>query len=198
MARDAHDPGPLPASDLGLPGERLTPWGQDQEPADLAPPPGFRDLPEYPSAEANPDSPAASSPASGGSDAAPPGASPTITVPRGKAAAYRKIMQAGFKALGGLINSVIAAGPEDESFLPDSDDLDTVGPPLGRVAARHVPLGKATENMTDVEDLGMAAIGLIAWALKGAGSWWEARRAKTRLPAGTAVQPEDTNPGARA
>lgn len=103
-----------------------------------------------------------------------------------RSASYAKIAGALLQAVGGWANMLSGA---EEAFLPDDDDMETIPPPLGRLAARRVKVGDPG-NLTDIEDMGMAAIGIIAWAAKGAAAMLEARRERHRAEAGRAVHAE--------
>lgn len=125
-------------------------------------------------------------------DPAPPGddgasgssASPALTLTpaelsaavKGKGRAYAKIAKAALHAVGGLVNMRLAVDDDDKCFLPDEDDDDTIAPPLGRIAARKIRIGANADDLTDIEDIGIAVVGLVAWVLKGASEHLTARR----------------------
>lgn len=109
---------------------------------------------------------------------------------KGRAKSYAKIAETLFQALGGWANAVTAHGLDTEAWLPDDDDMETVPPPLGRIAARRIKIGADPEQLSDIEDMGMAAVGLLVWAAKGIGALFEARREARRLLAGRAVHNE--------
>lgn len=108
---------------------------------------------------------------------------------RDRAKSYAKIAAALFSAVGGILNGTAerSAGAESDAFLPDDDDMETVPPPIGRLAARRIKLGADPEQLSDLEDLGMAAVGLLAWAAKGVSAMIEARRQRRRTEEGKAV-----------
>jgi hypothetical protein len=107
-----------------------------------------------------------------------------------RAKSYQHIAETLFKAIGGLLNARTVDGEISEAFLPDDDDLETVGPPLGRLAARRIKIGADPAQLTDVEDLGIAAVGLAAWLGKGITAALEARRARKRIEQDKAVYKE--------
>lgn len=113
---------------------------------------------------------------------------------RDRAKSYAKVAETLFRAVGGILNGSASksAGADTDAFLPDDDDLDVVPPPLGRLAARRVKFGADPDQLNDLEDLGMVAVGLIAWAAKGVSAVFEARRLRRRLEADKTVH---TDPG---
>ncbi len=164
---------------------------------ETAPSPGFAQLPPPLPGRGNPDSPSppGDSAASGSSE---PNLPTRIEITKGKGKAYAKIAKGVLHAVGGLLNRTIAVDDDDTSFLPDEDDDDTIPPPLGRLAARRVPIGKDGEDFSDLEDIGQALVGLIAWGLKGLTDHLNARRERgpkgRRQPEGTVMAP-DLDPG---
>jgi hypothetical protein len=118
--------------------------------------------------------------------------SPRLLASRGKA--YTAIARTALQAAGGWLNKLSAVHDEDDSFIPDDDDLADIPPPLGRLAARRLRVGENIENLSDLEDIGMAAIGLVAWLAKGVSSAWETRRAIRRAMAAAAEQGEASAP----
>jgi hypothetical protein len=146
----------------------------------LASPPGWAEVPSPPPSPTRPDQlppGAVTGPAKDGAPSGSPGStpeSPRLLASRGKA--YAAIARAALMAAGGWLNKLAAIeGIEDESFLPDDDDLADIPPPLGRLAARRIKLGDI-ENLSDIEDVGMALVGIAAWLAKGVSSAWEVRR----------------------
>lgn len=123
---------------------------------------------------------------------------------RAKGKAYAKIAQGLMHALGGIINMTIAVDEDDAAFLPDEDDDATIPPPLGRLAARKMPLFGDGEDFSDLEDIGMAVVGLLAWAAKGVTEHLTARRERgpkgkrAQVPTfdGRDVEDQDQGPGA--
>lgn len=110
---------------------------------------------------------------------------------KGRAKSYAKVAGTLFKAVGGLLNNAATPdGWESEAFLPDEDDEETVPPPLGRIAARRIKIGANPDQLTDLEDIGIAAVGLLVWAAKGIAAVAEARRERRKLEAGKAVYAE--------
>jgi hypothetical protein len=152
-----------------------------------APPPMFLQPPPPPMpGPSTPDSPSSAARATG-SDGSSPSAVPTPPIPtellklrKGRAAAFTAIARGAFQALGGLLNMQLAADADDFCFIPDDDDEAMVPPPVGRLAARKIPIGKSEDDFTDLEDVGQAVIGLGAWGLKGFTEWAKARREKKR------------------
>lgn len=164
-----------------MPRQQTTDPSPDPGP-DLAQAPGpmFR-APADPPGRWNPDPPP---PGADGSASASSAGDPAPTLTpaelaatvKGKGRAYAKIAKALLHALGGWLNMTLAVDEDDKSFLPDDDDDETVPPPVGRIAARKIKLGADAENLTDIEDIGIAAVGLIAWAAKGITEHLSARR----------------------
>jgi hypothetical protein len=167
------------------------PWGTTDLAA--APGPGFAPIPDPLPGPGNPDQLP-----SGTTDSASSGLrAPTrIDIPKAKGQAYAKIAKGLLHAVGGLINRAIAVDDDDVSFLADEDDDETIPPPLGRLAARRVPIGKDGEDFSDVEDIGQALVGLIAWAVKGVTDHLQARneRGRRKPVRGTVLAP-DMDPG---
>lgn len=108
-----------------------------------------------------------------------------------RSAAYAAIAGTLLDAVGGWLNSVSAAHDEDEAFLPDEDDRKMIPPPLGRLAARRVKIG-GSDDLRDVEDVGMALVGVAAWLAKGFAAALKARRELKRAQLG-AMQGQETD-----
>ena|SRR5690348_814037 len=107
---------------------------------------------------------------------------------KGRAKSYARVFDVLFQAVGGILNSGAQRELGDtDAWLPDDDDRETVTPPLGRIAARRIKLGVDPGQLTDIEDIGMAAVGIVAWAAKGVAAVFEARRARKRAELGKAV-----------
>lgn len=146
--------------------------------------PGFAPLPP---GRANPDpaapgsqpAPAAAEDDGGGSGSSG-GIRDRIPIRGLRSGPYEAIARGLLRAAGGLLNSRIQVDKDDASFIPDDDDDKTIPPPLGRIAARHLPIG-GTAELSELEDIGAAAVGLLAWAAKGLVSMWEARRDERRV-----------------
>jgi hypothetical protein len=81
---------------------------------------------------------------------------------------------------------LVAVDADDMAFVTDEDDEATIPPPLGRLAARRIPLGTLAENYTDLQDIGEAAVGLLAWLAKGITLSLSARRERGRASKGAA------------
>jgi hypothetical protein len=163
---------------------------------DLVDPPGWGSPPaEAPSSTRNPDparedlTSSTTAPAGGAAGDSQPGIS-TPEFFKSRSKAYGAIAGAALTAIGGWLNHLAAAHDEDECFLPDDDDLTDIPPPLGRLAARRLRLGNI-ENLTDIEDLGMAVVGVTAWLAKGVSAAYTARRELKRLTA----EPSPAEPG---
>lgn len=103
---------------------------------------------------------------------------------------YAKVAETLLKAAGGWLHTSAGLGDDSEAFLPDEDDLDTIPPPLGRLAARRIKLGADPDELSDIEDIGIAAVGILVWLAKGFSGVLEARRARRRLEKGKAVHDE--------
>lgn len=190
----------------------------DEHPPGLPPPsapdripmPGFSPTPPPPPGPANPDPPtpgpatrrggrdvwpaATSTPAStdgdrGRGDGA--GDKPPDAPFKSKRATFTKLIETALQAVGGLLNRGLAVDESDECFLPDEDDLATVPPPLGDLAARKVTLPIGKDDLSDAEDMIAAAIGLAAWLFKGLVDWAMARRAQRKAQAGAVMGPRD-------
>lgn len=151
------------------------------------PAPGFDPPPTFPGPTHPDQAPTPTGDSSGqGSNGGGQGRTPTELIPKsGKA--FGKIAEAALRAVGGLLNRMVAVDDDDLSFIPDEDDEDLIPPPLGRLAARRVPLGKNADDLTELEDIGMLLVGLIAYGLKGLTDWAEARR--ERGPKGRRTAP---------
>ena len=110
---------------------------------------------------------------------------------KGRAKSYAKIAEVLFTAVGGALNAAAQRELADTAaWLPDEDDLETVPPPLGRIAARRLKVGADPSQLSDIEDIGMAAVGLIAWAAKGVSAVFAERRARRKAEQGKAVYNE--------
>lgn len=149
----------------------------------------------------NPDPAPETSTAAAAADGAPSASSEQGTASiralfKGRAKSYGKIAETLFKAIGGMLNTSAseAAKLDTDAWLPDDDDLETVPPPLGRIAARRIKFGADPEQLSDLEDIGMVAVGLVMWAAKGITAVAEARRIRRRLEADKAVY-NDTGDG---
>lgn len=154
----------------------------------LVTPPGWGPRrPVLPSLD-NPD-PAPESTAGGASASSGPAIASIRALSKDRAKSYAKIAATLFRAVGGILNTSAAAsaGADTDAFLPDDDDLDVVPPPIGRLAARRIKFGADPEQLSDLEDIGMAAVGLLVWAAKGVSAIAEARRYRRRLEADKAV-----------
>ena len=111
---------------------------------------------------------------------------------KGRAKSYGKIAEVLFQAVGGMLNAAVQRefnAPTD-AWLPDEEDLGTVPPPLGRIAARRLKIGVDPSQLSDIEDIGMAAVGLLAWAAKGVSAVFAERRARRKVEQGKAVYNE--------
>lgn len=108
-----------------------------------------------------------------------------------RAKSYAKIAETLLTAAGGLLNA--RSGTDSDAFLPDDEDTETIPPPIGRLMARRIKIGADPEQLTDIEDIGIAAVGLVMWAAKGLTMLWEERRERRRLEAGRAVFDETGN-----
>lgn len=178
-----------------LPGAPATPPpaspdSESPDPAeDLASLPGFRTPPEPRPSRRAPDPP---SPEDGAAaaGAAAPSAPPRPLTPElfGKqAGAFTAIARALLIAAAGYLNMVAAVDDQDTAFLTDDDDEKLIPPPLGRIAARRIKLGQLAENYTDLQDIGEAAVGLLAWLAKGVTASLAARRDRKRAEHGKTV-----------
>jgi len=105
-----------------------------------------------------------------------------------RAKSYAKIAETLLSAAGGLLNT--RAGEDCDAFLPDEEDRETIPPPVGRLMARRIKIGADPDQLSDIEDLGMAAVGVAIWLAKGMTALWDARRARRRLEDGKAVHAE--------
>lgn len=138
-------------------------------------------------------------------DAPPPGADPGEAAPAGdskqqkasiqgffkqRAKSYAKIAETLLKGVGGMLHAAADLGEDSDAFLPDEDDLETIPPPLGRLAARRIRIGADPDTLTDVEDIGMAAVGILVWLAKGVGGVLETRRIRRRAEQDRAVHRE--------
>lgn len=111
---------------------------------------------------------------------------------KSRAKSYAAIAKALMQAVGGWANRM--SGEEDSgAFLPDADDLSDIPPPLGRLAARRIKFGADPSQLRDIEDIGMAAVGMLAWFAKGITATINARRERRRIEADKAVYMEEGN-----
>lgn len=174
--------------------------------------PGFSPIPPPPPGPANPDPPTGPATRRGGRDAWPAATSTQASTDgdgdrgrgdggdgekkdappfKSKRATFTKLIETALQAVGGLLNRGLAVDESDECFLPDEDDLATVPPPLGDLAARKVTLPIGKDDLSDAEDMVAAAIGLAAWLFKGLVDWAMARRAQRKAQAGAVMAPRD-------
>jgi hypothetical protein len=157
----------------------------------LAQPPGWRNPLRMPG-QRHPDQPTQPGPEPPSDDAAAAAGSPGATgsparspltpeLFKGKAKTFAVIARTLLVAAGGLANSMLAIDEDDETWLPDDDDQRDIPEPLGRLAARRIPLTDKIENLSDVEDLAALAVGVATYAAKGLAGWMNGRREKRRL-----------------
>jgi hypothetical protein len=149
----------------------------------LVPGPGFAAPPSPRPGKASPDALAGDGSASSGQSPRTPidpdrPSPPQLPIPPGRAKAYQQIAKTGLAAIAGLLNRAIQVDDDDEAFLPDDDDEATIPPPAGRLMARRVPLGKSGDDFSELEDIGMLLVGLVAWGLKGVSDHYQAVRAR--------------------
>ena len=161
----------------------------------LASLPGFRQpRPPMPSMTASPDQPlpggepgAAAAAEDGGRGSR----EQTTSIPaffKQRSKSYAKIAGTLLESAGGWLNKI--SDEDSEAFLPDEDDLEMIPPPLGRLAARRLKLGADPEQLSDIEDIGIAAVGVAVWLVKGVNTLWAARRERRKLEQGAAVHRE--------
>jgi hypothetical protein len=157
--------------------------------AALAAMPGYQRIPTPPPSATRPDPPGPDLGGYGGpASSEPEDRTPTSRRVLGKLTAartapYEAIARGALRALGGLANARLAVDEADECFLPDNDDEKNVPPPLGRLMARRMPFDMDAADLTDLEDITAAGVGVIAWFLKGVTNLWEARRELRRAAA---------------
>lgn len=104
-----------------------------------------------------------------------------------RATPYEAIARGALRALGGLLNGFSGVDDDDESWIPDQDDDRDIPKPLGRLAARRVPIDIGDASLTDLEDMAAAGVGGIAYVIKGLVSMIDNRRRRRREIAGAAV-----------
>jgi hypothetical protein len=172
---------PIPASTTTEP---APPPAQSSPPDSLASLPAFRPPRAIPPSAANPDPPPNDDEHQGAAAGSTKTSIPAFF--RKRADSYAKIAGVFVKAVGGYLNAM-SGEIESEAFLPDDDDLADIPPPLGRLAARRIRLGADPDQLSDIEDIGMAAVGIGIWLVKGLSAVLEARRERRRLEAGRAV-----------
>jgi hypothetical protein len=155
---------------------------------DLARLPGFGTAPAPRPSRRAPDPPSPEDGEAAGA-AAPSEPQRPLTPPSfGKqAGAFTAIARALLIAAAGYLNMVTAVDEQDTAFLTDEDDERLIPPPLGRIAARRIKLGQLAENYTDLQDIGEAAVGLLAWLAKGITASLSARRERKRAEHGKTV-----------
>lgn len=168
-----------------------TPDSSPDSLADLADLPGFAPWsprnPPHPQTgdPLDPDSTTTSAPADDAAKADIPTSIPAFF--RSRAKSYGAIAGALLQATGGWINGAVARADDiGDAFLPDDDDVEAIAPPLGRIAARRIKVG-SPDNLTDVEDMFTAAIGITVWLAKGVTATLTARRARRAEQGGRAV-----------
>ena len=167
---------------------------QWQEGVPAASLPGFAAAPPPDLPPETPPQDSPTTPRAGGRHAAPSSSDKLTSIPeffKRKSRTYEEIARGAFRAAGGLLNQAVSTSEDDASFIPDADDDESVPPPIGRLMARRIPIGSDDTNWSDMADLGAAAVGLLAWALKGVVSVAGARRERRRLLAGVAVHQGD-------
>lgn len=163
----------------------------DSGPGETAPAPGWASLPDPGPSQYSPDQQDPAPYLPDGEDGGASGSRKVLTPAsfKSKAAAYAAIARALLAAVGGMANAVGAVDEDDLTWLPDADDNREIPDPLGRLAARRIPLGDVGENFSDLADLGQLAVGLAAYLAKGAAGWVNARRDRRKLR-GVAVRAE--------
>ena len=177
---------------------RLAPSSQLTTDPDLIATPGWGAAPAPPPSSAtNPDplgEAMTSTPGEPGDDSAQRASSIPASTDRAwlgkRSKAYAAIAGALLQTVGGMLNHAVALHSEDESFIPDDEDMEDIPPPLGRIAARRMKLG-AVENLSDIEDIGMAVVGVTAWVAKGLSEAFRHRREARRLVIAAAEQAHD-------
>lgn len=173
------------------PGETITdPWAAPDSPS-LAALPAFQ-MPRAPlPGMGNPDPAPEADDHQGAAAASASKGQQTASIPaffKQRAKSYAKIAETLLTAAGGLLNA--QSREDSEAFIPDDDDRETIPPPIGRLMARRIKLGADPDQLSDIEDLGMAAVGVAMWLAKGVTTVWEARRARRRLEADKAIHNE--------
>ena len=153
------------------------------------PTPGrYAPVPERPS-QANPDDPGPDltrAPADEGGGS-PPGSNGRPWATRTpikdiKSGPFETVARGLLRALGGLVNGRVQVDDDDAAFIPDEEDDKLFAPAAGRVAARHMPLPNRAD-LSELEDIGAAAVALLNWAAKGAIAVWDARASRRRARA---------------
>lgn len=87
---------------------------------------------------------------------------------RAKSAAFGQLAGAAFAAISGLLHIRLRVDEADETWLADQDEVEAVGQPLGRIAARHAPLPGGTDA-SDLGDAVEATIALTAYLIRCSG-----------------------------
>jgi hypothetical protein len=175
----------------------------DQQPAGLGPdfleanipgptPGRFAPVPASPPGQASPDPPgpalpATTAPGSGGPGDGGSGSSGsrwTIPTPVKdiRSGPFETVARGLLRAAGGLLNRRVQVDDDDASFLPDAEDDKMFAPAAGRIAARHMPLPDKAD-LSELEDIGAAAVALLNWAAKGLIAAWDARASRRRAKA---------------
>lgn len=164
----------------------------DSRPGFLASLPGFRAPRVPPPSLANPDEPIPPQAGAAAADDGGRASSGTATsIPaffKQRAKSFAKVAETLLNATGGWLNKI--SDEDSEAFIPDEDDADMIPPPLGRLAARRLKLGADPDQLSDLEDIGMAAVGIAVWLAKGFTTLWEAKRERRRIEASAAVHRE--------
>lgn len=161
---EANSPGPTPG--------RFT-----MAPAAAAPP--GQSNPDPPQPEMTPADAGAGAAGSGSGSSEPSRWTTPTAVKSLRSSPFESVARGLMRAIGGLLNRRFQVDDTDTSFLPDSDDDVLIAKPAGRIAARHLPLPDKAD-LSELEDIGAAVVGLLTWASKGLISAWDARATRRR------------------
>jgi hypothetical protein len=112
---------------------------------------------------------------SGGADGASDGPTRTTTSDKASRATpisaealkgYTEAAKAIVAAAGGALNALDAEDEDDEIWLPTDVEEKAIGQPLGRIAARHMPVPGGNADAGDVADAITALVGLAVYATR--------------------------------
>lgn len=157
-APDELPPLQEPASELGpreeLPAVQFQPLPQDAEPGPSLDPDGMFGPGDGWGSEAPT--------TAAGSTASSPPVVDAKTL-RKRNAAFAGLAAAAFTMASGLVNWRLRLDEKDPTWLADEQDTDVIGPPAGRLIARHTPLpdGEDTSDLVDAIELAIGTAGYV-------------------------------------
>lgn len=170
-----YDPQELPAD------VQFQPLPQDEEPAPSLDPDGMFGPGDGWASEA-PTTPAGSTASS----------LPVIDAKtlRKRAATFAVLAASAFTMASGLVNWQLRLDDEDPTWLADKQDTEVIGPPAGRLIARHAPLpdGEETSDLVDAIELAIGTAGYVMKNLMRRAEAIQARRPRSAQDSVPAAQ----------